>query len=268
MSLLTYNFESEYLNSAMPVYIIMPNRSENQHSKDFFSNKKKYPVLWLLHGTFGDGTDWLRRSNIELYATEMDLIVVMPCGLNTDFLNWQEFARGFDVEKYIVDELMPFVYNWLPASDKREDNYIAGLSMGGMAAAQFATWYPDKFKAAGLFSGFPRNWHTDFIYDDYKRTQNILALNGGKEGILKTKYNVWDELAKIDKDKLPSFYACCGTDDNLYESSYLPFKEYALNIGLNCTFEEIEGYHHEWRFWDLAIQKALKLWGFEIVKPD
>ena len=268
MSLLTYNFESEYLNSAMPVYIIMPNRAEGEHSKDFFSSKKKYPVLWLLHGTFGDGTDWIRRSNIELYANEMDLIVVMPCGLNTDFLNWGEFARGFDMEKYVIDELMPFVYNWLPASDKREDNYIAGLSMGGMAAAQFATWYPEKFIAAGLFSGFPRNWHNDFVYDDKKRTENIIAVNGGREGLLKTHYNVWDELAKIDKNSLPAFYVSVGGDDYLKQAAYEPFKEYAEKLGLNCTYEVIDGYHHEWRFWDLTLRHALDKWGFKVVKPD
>ena len=96
---------------------------------------KKYPVLWLLHGTFGDYTDWWRKSSIERYATARDLIVVMPSGLNSNYLNWPGFGTGYRAWDYHFDELMPLVHNWYPASSKREDNYIAGLSMAAGACS-------------------------------------------------------------------------------------------------------------------------------------
>ena len=116
---------------------------------EFYGSGKKYKVLWLLHGTFGDHTDWIRKSNIELYACEKDLIVVMPSALNSNYAEWAKFSIGFDMYHYLTEELMPLVYNWFPASDKREDNFIAGLSMGGRGTLVYALNHPEKFAAAG-----------------------------------------------------------------------------------------------------------------------
>ena len=83
MSLIHYNFESQYLNNNTDVNIILPDKPRDKTPEEFYGSGKKYKVLWLLHGTFGDYTDWIRKSNIELYACERDLIVVMPSGLST-----------------------------------------------------------------------------------------------------------------------------------------------------------------------------------------
>ena len=75
--------------------------------------------------------------------------------------------------------------------------------------------------------------------------------------------NVWDRLPELAKcDTLPRLYFCCGEDDFLY-GRYTKFKDYAKQIGLNATFEEAPGYTHEWRFWDLFIQKALTFFGLD-----
>ena len=148
MSILTYNFESEYLKNNHEVTVILPDKPREQTPADFYGSGKKYPVLWLLHGTFGDHSDWLRKSMIELYACENDLIVVMPSGLNSNYLNWPGFGTGYRAWDYLFDELMPLVHNWYPASSKREDNYIAGLSMGGRGVFQYVAGRPEKFAAA------------------------------------------------------------------------------------------------------------------------
>jgi putative tributyrin esterase len=259
MALLHLNFESEYLYGNTDVSVIMPDKPREITPTDFYGNKQKYKVLWLLHGTYGDHTDWVRKSNIELYACEKDLVVVMPSALNSDYIDWPKFSTGYNAEGYLINELMPLIYNWLPVSDKREDNYIAGLSMGSMGAAQFAVWYPEKFAAAGLLSGSPLNWHNipESRFDERTKTQ-IEAL-GGIEGVLASHRNVWDQIGELaGKNVLPRLYVTSGTDDFLYDDLYLPFKEHAKEIGLDATFEEIEGYNHEWRFWDITIQHALE----------
>ena len=68
-------------------------------------------------------------------------------------------------------------------------------------------------------------------------------------------WRVLDEAVAAGK-KLPKLYFACGKDDTLY-NGYLHFKEHAQEIGLEAKFEEIDGYKHEWRFWDLTIEKAL-----------
>lgn len=155
MSVLTYHFESQYLKGNQEVTVILPDKPGNLSPAQFYQSGKRYKVLWLLHGTFGDATDWLRRTNIELYACEKDLVVVMPSALNSNYSNWDGFMMGFHMYDYLTEELMPLIYGWFPVSDRREDNFIAGLSMGGRGAIKYAVNHPDRFAAAAVLSAAP-----------------------------------------------------------------------------------------------------------------
>lgn len=78
MSLTTLDFESQYLHMNTKIGIILPNLPHGADPKTFYAAGEKYRVLWLLHGTYGDYSDWIRKSKIELYACKHNLIVVMP----------------------------------------------------------------------------------------------------------------------------------------------------------------------------------------------
>ena len=109
MSLATFNFESTCLQGNTTVSVILPDKPRNLTPQAFYGSGKKYKVLWLLHGTFGDHSDWLRKSNIELYACEKDLIVVMPSGLNANYANWEHFSIGYNMYDFLTEELMPLI---------------------------------------------------------------------------------------------------------------------------------------------------------------
>lgn len=64
--------------------------------------------------------------------------------------------------------------------------------------------------------------------------------------------------------QLPRLYFVSGKQDHLYPA-FRHFCKHAEAIGLDATFEEIDGYKHEWQFWDLTIQKALDFFGLETV---
>ena len=263
MALYQVNFESQYLGNNHKVSIILPDKPRGKSPEEFYRSGAKYKVLWLLHGTFGDHSDWLRKSNIELYACEKDLIVVMPSAMNSVYENWPNFGTGFMMWDYLTEELMPYVYNWLPASDKREDNFIAGLSMGGRGTMKFIIGHPEKFAAAAVLSSSPRDLRAELAEGINPRTQNDIDRCGGVEEYLASKENTWDNIKPLAKSgKLPRLYVCCGTADGAYKN-HLAFKEYAKEIGLDVTFHEIEGYRHEWRFWDLEIQNALTFFGLD-----
>ena len=75
--------------------------------------------------------------------------------------------------------------------------------------------------------------------------------------------NTWDHFTRLaPTGTLPRLYFCVGEDDGLYPN-FKKFEAYAKEIGLDATFESEPGYKHEWRFWDLYIQKALKFFGLE-----
>ena len=286
MSLVQMNFESQYLGVNHEISVILPDKPRNLTPAEFYGSGKKYKVLWLLHGTFGDHSDWIRKSNIELYACERDLIVVMPSGMNADYASWPEFTLGYDMWSYLTEELMPLVYNWFPASDKREDNFIAGLSMGGGGVLKYALGHPDKFAGMAVLSSCARN--VDYLkpYAALTAAEFRAKANAGEiEGLdpkrgarqinsiakyptvgdyLASYENTWDRLGELVKGKaeLPKIYAACGKNDFLY-TAYTAFKAYCGKLGLDAKFEEIEGFRHEWRFWDLTIQHALTYFGLD-----
>lgn len=260
MSLVQFKFESEYLNGNTEVSVILPDKPRDIDAKDYYKEEIRYKVLWLLHGGYGDDSDWQRKSMIELYAREKNLIVVMPSALNSFYSEWPKAMMGMDMFHCITEELMPMVYAWYPASDKREDNFIAGLSMGGFGTAKYAANYPEKFAAAAVLSAAPIDIRNIPKSLDMPLFKNLVENAGGIDSFLASPDNTWD-LLKKNKDKLPKMYFACGTDDFLYEDTYLPFKKYAEENGIPITFEEIDGYGHEWRFWDLIIQRVLIFFG-------
>lgn len=269
MALVHLNFQSMYLQGNTDVNVILPDRKRLDVPAEFYGNGKRYKVLWLLHGTYGDYSDWLRKSNIELYACERELIVVMPSGLNADYADWPEFACGYDMYSYLTEELMPLVYNWFPASSKREDNFIAGLSMGGFGTCIYAFNHPDKFAAMCAMSGCPRDMADketvrlrSGIFS--KRTENQMKNAGGIEGYQASVQNTWKLAKNLAKSPdAPRMLFTCGTNDPIIYQTYCKFKAYAQEIGLDAVFEETEGYSHEWRFWDISLQRALDFFGLK-----
>lgn len=262
MALYTLNFESQYLGVNHTVCVIMPDRPQNVPAAEFFGSGKKYRVMWFLHGTFGDATDWVRKSMLEIYAREHELICVMPSGLNADYTSWPKFATGFDMKSYLTKELMPLIYNWLPASDKREDNFIAGLSMGSFGALQYALDNPTLFAGAAMLSGTPED-PAGISLEKIKERGMTRRLNqienaGGYDEWLKN--NAWDKFFKAFEDgvDLPKLYFSCGTNDTLLYDRYCVFKQAVQAKGLDVEFHEIEGLGHEWRFWDRDIQNVFR----------
>lgn len=271
MSLLTYNFESEYLNNNHQIMVILPDKKRGVSPEEFYRSNKKYKVLWLLHGTFRDQTDWVRKTNIELYATEKDLVVVMPPALNSNYSNWDDYMLGYKMFDYLTKELMPLIYGWLPVSDKREDNFIAGHSMGGRGTIKYAVNHPDKFAAAAVLSAAPldfdelRPGHEFPLLDtENERMKTTLKNAGGLEAFKNSNENVWAILKKLaNTNTLPRLMFACGEEDALLYDKFLEFKEYSSSIGLDAEWFIMPGYKHEWRFWDLAIQKALDFFGLK-----
>lgn len=270
MSLMKFNFESDYLKSNFEISVIMPDRPRALTPREFYGLGKKYKVLWLLHGTFGDHTDWSRKSNVEVYACEKDLIVVMPSALNSNYSNWDRSMMGFGMFDYVTEELMPLVYNWLPASDAREDNFIAGLSMGGRGALKYAVNHPGKFAAAAILSACPED--LSGLTDDTpapgdaqfgNRMRNTFENAGGAGAYAKSDENAW---AIIDRGvasgvRFPRLLFACGTKDERVMRNLAKFRPHAEEIGLGAEFWTLDGFGHEWRFWDLAIQRAFEFFG-------
>lgn len=274
MALLTLDFESHYMGSNQNVNIILPDKPRDISTTDFYNSNTKYPVLWLLHGTFGGYSDWIRKSNIETYACEHNFIVVMPGIGNADYVNWPTYTLGLDADKYIVDELMPLVYNWLPASNAREDNFIAGLSMGGEGTLKFALKYPKLFSKAAILSYIPDDLesqkeelnqlfnmsledvlNSNDVMHSTQRLYNVMHNLGSVDKYINSDYDLQKMLLESNKEELPKLLFACGTDDVIFKDLIDPFKDFLKKNDIEVEWTLGPG-NHEWRVWERDIQIA------------
>ncbi|MDD5544537.1 MAG: alpha/beta hydrolase family protein [Acidobacteriia bacterium] len=117
---------------------------------------RRYPVVFFLHGQFGNENDWERYSINELFEKMTgdheitDMIVVMPNGRSSFFINSSDGTSKY--EDFIVKELVPQIDKDYRTLARREDRGIMGVSMGGFGALTLAMKHPDVFSVVAAHS--------------------------------------------------------------------------------------------------------------------
>ena len=252
MALLECHYKSEVLDMEQPFNVILPQISMSDNE----NMSKKFPVLYLLHGLSDDHTAWVRKTNIERYAAQYNLAVVMP-NVNRSF--YADMKYGLNYYTYITKEIPHIVQSYFPISDKREDNFIAGLSMGGYGAFMIALRNPEKFSAAASLSG-ALDLTVFLDMNDERIAPMTEMLFGSPEEFINSDYNLVRLLSKTSKKNLPRLFQCCGTEDYIYPLNE-SFRAAANKFGIDLTYEEGPG-EHEWGYWDANIQRVLR-WIFQ-----
>ena len=206
--------------------------------------KKKYPVLYLLHGAGGDEEAWIsmgRTAQIMDNLIEKGLaepmIVVMPNGnanqLAARTLNIPEKQMQFDRNamqnmserernSYVVslcEEIVPFIEKNFRAIAKPESRAIAGLSMGGGHTITASNMYPAMF---------------DYICP--------LSAAGSSTA---------EQVATLKKAGVKLYFLACGNTDFLFEGSKTLDKT-LTEQGLDHEFFVSEG-GHVWANWRLYL---------------
>ena len=241
MAFLTCNFYSEKLEMDCDLNIILP-YGKGQSDK----LGEKFPVLYLLHGLSDDHTKWCRLTSIERYVRELNLAVVMPNVHRSFYLNTYDGRRYFD---YVNEEVPAFCEEVFGISSKREDKFVAGLSMGGYGAMKLALSEPYQFSAAGTFSGA-----LDFV--EMVNSQTV-GTDGEIESFRKELKEENDLFLLAEKagENMPSIYQACGTEDFLYDYN-TKFRDFIKPICPDFEYQEGPG-THEWGFWDTHVQKFI-----------
>jgi len=252
MAFIQCDFFSEVLGLSTSMNVILPQPASGQIGMEGSQAADKYPVLYLLHGLSDDHTIWSRRTSIERYVASMGLAVVMPA-VHKSF--YTDMDRGDKYWTFVSEELPKIVQSFFPISAKREDNFVAGLSMGGYGAFKLALNCPDKFAAAASLSGA-----LDIVAiierSNYDRGfENIFGDLSKVKGSNNDLLYLAEKVAKSDGPK-PMLYQCCGTEDFLYQDN-ITFRDWAKQLGLDLTYEEEPG-EHEWGYWDKKIQRVLE----------
>ena len=170
MALLHVHYFSDALGVQTSVEVILPEMKQGIGVEA--SGECELPkVLYLLHGYSDDHTIWQRRTSVERYAAAHNLAVIMP-GVNHSF-----YCNEFHGERYwdfVSQELPAVMHRFFRLSDKPEDTFVAGLSMGGYGAMKLALNFPERFGAAASFSGA-----VDAIASSKRNIGNWKRITGG-----------------------------------------------------------------------------------------
>jgi S-formylglutathione hydrolase FrmB len=252
MAFLNCNFHSDVLGLACSMNVIVPQQNSTVIGMTSKGGKKTYPVLYLLHGLSDDHTIWSRRTSIERYVAAMNMIVVMP---NTHRGYYTDMACGAKYWTFLSEELPAIVKGIFPVSNRREDTFAAGLSMGGYGALKLGLRCPEKFAAvAGLSSAV----EVEFLMKMDSRNVEMARIFGTVDEFKGSENDLFHVATRLAKSKQPqpAIFQCCGTEDFLYQGN-IKFRDHLKKLKMNLHYQEAPG-DHNWGFWDTYIQDVLK----------
>ncbi|MFW3538110.1 alpha/beta hydrolase [Vagococcus fluvialis] len=255
MALVQVNFISKMLSRTVTFNAIIP-LDKISFGEEEVVEAKPLKTLYLLHGAFGNYTDYLSGTRIQRWAEEHNLAVIMPSGENQFYVD--KPSRGENYGAYVADELVEFTRKMFPLSHKKEDTFIAGLSMGGYGALINGLKYHETFSRIGAFS-------PGLMIDDIASRSELLSVTGWSMDFYDNAFGGIDTIKNSDKDyyylidqlienkkEIPKIYLPIGKDDFLLES-VRGFKSFVDKREVPLTYIEDDG-GHEWDFWDKYVK--------------
>jgi enterochelin esterase-like enzyme len=182
-----------------------------------YSQDRRYPVLYLLHGIGGnENEEWTRQgvSNVVLDNLIADkkiepMIVVFPNGnaaagaaaggrggatggrgaLGGGFGGW-----GTPFENDLLKDIIPFIESHYSVQANRDSRAVAGLSMGGGQALNIGLGNLDTFAWVGGFSSAPNTKPAaELVPDPGEATKQLKLLYiscGNKDGLIRMSQGV------------------------------------------------------------------------------
>lgn len=245
-------------------------------------NNKKYPVLYLLHGTGGDEMAWLDMGRLAQIMDNMiaqgkakPMIVVMPNEIvDLDAAPGQSpYMKGRAkhsnvsswmgrIEKAFPEEVIPFVEKQFRVEPDKQHRAIAGLSMGGLHTIAISANNPTMFDYVGLFSPQSINPLTD------RNIKHIQKVNAHLDNVmdklpkwLKQKYdkgkdvvgdvdvyqNLDSKLKAQFKTHPQLYYIAIGRKDPLKPFLDI-FRNRISKHGASYLYQETDG-AHSWENW-------------------
>ena len=257
MAIIEVNFISKCLMRTVTFNAIIPVDKFGPQAED--AEQKPLKTLYLLHGIFGNYTDWVNGTRIQAWAEANDLAVIMPSGENRFYLDDEKSGELYG--EFIGKELVEFTRKLFLLSDKREDTFIAGLSMGGYGAIRNGLKYAENFGCViGLSAAL--------VHDTWKDADNSAPIFTFRRNYYEAIFGEYDKVKGSDKDPkalllklkeegrpVPKMYLCCGTEDGLVTANR-DFRDFLNENGVDLTYVEGPG-KHDWVFWDTYIKKVL-----------
>jgi putative tributyrin esterase len=231
--------------------------------------KRRYPVLYFLHGMFGNEQDFLNRG-VAAAVTKLrdegkigEMIIVAPAGENSFYLNSK---TGVRYEDAIIKDLIPYIEKTYRAGGTSASRAIQGISMGGFGALTLAFKHPEMFSSvtthsAALFDELPKPSGTD------RRAQFMMRLIGNIFGDPPDEAFFQENnplrlaetnAAAIKKSGIKIYFDVGDQDRYGFQGSNKLLDERLTKAGLDHEYHSFPGNHG----WEYMISVADHSYGF------
>ncbi len=239
------SFHSAALNRDMRYRLYLPHH--------YPATTRRYPVLYLLHGLFGNYQNWDTLTHLASHVSGMDWIIVMPDAGDSWYTNSASVPKD-KFEDYVARDLVAEVDGRYRTIRDRQARAIAGLSMGGYGAVKFALRYPHSFAFAASLSGA-----MDAARDLDSRlpefAPKLVEVFGAPGNPTRAHNDIFQLLPKSAPDELPYLYLACGSEDRFL----LVNRDFVSELAqrhIRYEYRENPG-THDWAYWDREIAPLL-----------
>ncbi|MGN0839079.1 MAG: alpha/beta hydrolase [Pyramidobacter sp.] len=224
--------------------------------------RKPLRTLYLLNGLRGDARQILTLTNVEKWAEVYHLCIVLIGGENRFYSDSR--LTGDNYGQLIGRDVVEFTRETFNLSDKREDTYIGGFSMGGFGATVNGLRYPETFSRIMAFSS---GYLKDMILSTADGNTNQLRSRsewcsffglGKIEDFVNSDCDYEYLAEKVAAEKrqfMPRFFMCVGRNEEMYKCNNA-YKEKLVSLGYDVTFETHD-LNHDYTGFDASLQKAL-----------
>ncbi|MCE8033770.1 MAG: esterase family protein [Halomonas sp.] len=251
-----HHFASEVLGRDYHYALYLPD--------GYHESNQAYPILYLLHGSFGNERDWVESGDLERTVDRMirdglipPLVIVMPGSESWWIDGHNEAARTA-----FLDELMPWVEETWQVVPLREWRAIAGLSAGGYGTLNFMLERPDLFAAAAALS--PASYHPLPPRNSSAwRHPAFLDETGNFDIALWQRRNYTAHLDRyLEREEIVPLYLSAGNRDayNAEHHARLVRQALAPHQPDLVAMEVLNG-GHTWRVWRASLPNALAWMG-------
>ncbi len=227
--------------------------------------KRRYPVLYLLHGAIDNYTAWTVKGDAEQITARYPVIVVMPdSGPSGGYTNWYNDGAGGppEWETYHIDELIPWIDRHLRTLASRSERAVAGLSMGGFGTMSYAARHPDTFAAAASFSGA---LDTNNLADIAVTPPSVFGPRATQE-VRWRAHNPWDLAANLlglnltirTGNGLPGGpYGGGDPVEVAVHQMNVSFHDRLQTFGIPSIWDDYGPGGHDWPYWERDLRETL-----------
>ena len=249
MSFSEVHFLSDTLKQNVSVAVFMPEKGP--FGSDAVS---PYKTVYFLPGYSGDYTSIYTMLSIRKQAELKGLTVVMPNGQNAFYIDHPE--RNANYSKFIGEELIERTRDMFRLSDKREDTYIAGISMGGYGALLNGLRYRNVFSKVAAFS--PAADPSILLACPEKGgfgNEEFKNMFGSKEEYEGGPWDIVRGYPNTPLSELPELFIGCGDRDIAVDSQVVEFRKALDDAKIPYKYFGTKG-NHDYDTWEVMMDPA------------